>query len=247
MEPLTRLIAIDRTSPVPLYFQFAQQLQHLIETGVLAPGARLENEIALADRFGLSRPTMRQAMQHLVDKGLLSRKRGVGTRVVTDRVRRRVELTSLYEDLQRENRRPRTEVLSLRTRPAEGRIASALRLEPGADTLVLRRLRYADDEPMALLENHLPAGLLDPGEEELSAHGLYALFRRAGIALRSAEQTIGARRATAAEARLLAEARGATLLTMERTVLGDGGRPVEFGSHLYRASRYSFEMTLTGS
>ncbi|MEU2250262.1 GntR family transcriptional regulator [Streptomyces sp. NPDC019224] len=247
MEPLTRLITIDRSSPVPLYFQFAQQLQHLIESGTLVPGTRLENEISLADRFGLSRPTMRQAMRHLVDKGLLSRKRGVGTQVLTDRVRRQVELTSLYEDLQREDRRPRTEVLSMRTGPAEGPIASALRLAPGTETVVLRRLRYADDEPMALLENHLPAGLLDLTEEDLSAHGLYTLLRRAGIALRSAEQTIGARRATAAESRLLEEVRGGTLLTMERTVLGDGGRPVEFGSHLYRASRYSFEMTLTAS
>src|SRR5690606_15067728 len=105
----TRLITIDRSSPVPLYFQFAQQLQHLIESGVLTPGTRLENEISLADRFGLSRPTMRQAMQHLVDKGLLSRKRGVGTRVITDRVRRQGELTSLHEDLRREGRHPRTE------------------------------------------------------------------------------------------------------------------------------------------
>ncbi|MGW1126942.1 GntR family transcriptional regulator [Streptomyces sp. NPDC002526] len=245
MEPLTRLITIDRSSPVPLYFQFAQQLQHLIECGTLAPGARLENEIALADRFGLSRPTMRQAMQHLVDKGLLSRKRGVGTQVVNNRVRRQVELTSLYEDLQREDRRPRTEVLSMRVRPAEGRIAAALQLEPGMDTVRLRRLRYADDEPMAVLENHLPMGLADLTEDDLAAHGLYALLRRSGITLRSAEQTIGARRATAAEARLLAEGRGGTLLTVERTVLGDGGRPVEYARHLYRASRYSFEMTLT--
>ncbi|MFE7628339.1 GntR family transcriptional regulator [Streptomyces sp. NPDC057509] len=247
MEPITRLISIDRSSPVPLYFQFAQQLQRLIEDGTLAPGTRLENEISLADRFGLSRPTMRQAMQHLVDKGLLARKRGVGTQVVNSRVRRPVELTSLFEDLLRENRRPRSEVLSLRTAPAAGRVAAALRVEPGTDTVALRRLRYADDEPIALMENHLPADLLDLTEENLAEHGLYALFRQAGIALRSAEQTIGARRATAAESRLLTESRGGTLLTMERTALDDGGRPVEFGSHLYRASRYSFEMTLTAS
>ena len=69
--------------------------------------------------------------------------------------------------------------------------------------------------------------------------------RAAVLAPRSAEQTIGARRATAAESRLPAEARGGTLLTMERTVLGDGGRTVEFDSHPYRASGYPFEMTLT--
>lgn len=83
MESITRLITIDRSSPVPLYFQVAQQLQQLIESGTLAPGTRLENEIALADQFGLSRPTMRQAMQHLVDKGLLARKRGWAPRSST--------------------------------------------------------------------------------------------------------------------------------------------------------------------
>ncbi|MFD0025683.1 GntR family transcriptional regulator [Streptomyces sp. NPDC058382] len=245
MESITRLITIDRSSPVPLYFQVAQQLQHLIESGTLAPGTRLENEIALADQFGLSRPTMRQAMQHLVDKGLLARKRGVGTQVVNNRVRRQIELTSLFEDLRRDGRRPRTELLSMRTAPAPAEAAAALKLEPGADTLALRRLRYADDEPIAVMENHLPPGLLGLTEEDLTQHGLYELLRRAGISLRTADQTIGARRATAAESRLLDEPRGGTLLTMERTVLGDAGRPVEFGSHLYRASRYSFEMTLT--
>ncbi|WP_069174215.1 GntR family transcriptional regulator [Streptomyces griseus] len=245
MESITELISIDRSSPVPLYFQVAQQLQQLIESGRLAPGTRLENEIALADKFGLSRPTMRQAMQHLVDKGLLARKRGVGTQVVTDKVRRQIELTSLFEDLKREGRRPRTEVLSLETVPAAGGIAVALALEPGTPTVALRRLRYADDEPIAVMENHVPASLLSPTEDDLTRHGLYELLERAGVSLRTARQTIGARRATAPEARLLGEGRSSTLLTMQRTVHGDAGCPVEFGSHLYRASRYSFEMTLT--
>ncbi|MEU9201031.1 GntR family transcriptional regulator [Streptomyces sp. NPDC048332] len=245
MESITRLISIDRGSPVPLYFQVAQQLQQLIESGTLAPGTRLENEIALAEKFGLSRPTMRQAMQYLVDKGLLARKRGVGTQVVNNRVRRQVELTSLFEDLRRDGRHPRTEVLSLSTVPAAGTVAAALDLEPGTPTVALRRLRYADDEPMAVLQNHLPAGLLPLAEDDLTRYGLYELLKRAGVPLRTARQNIGARRATAAEARLLDEGRSGTLLTMERTVLGDAGRPVEFGSHLYRASRYSFEMTLS--
>ena len=102
MESLAKQITIDRSSPVPLYFQFAQQLQNLIETGVLPPGTRLSNEVAMADQFGLSRPTMRQAMQHLVDKGLLARKRGVGTQVVANRIRRQLQFTSLYEDLERD-------------------------------------------------------------------------------------------------------------------------------------------------
>ncbi len=244
MEPFANLITVDRSSPVPLYFQVAQQLRQLIETGVLPPGTRLSNEIALADELGLSRPTMRQAMQHLVDKGLLARKRGVGTQVVADRIRRHVEFTSLYEDLERDERHPRTEVLSIEVVPADSAVAAALRVPEGSQVVAVERLRYADDQPIALMRNHLPAGLLELTGDSLAEAGLYQLLRRSGITLSTAEQTIGARRATAAEARLLEETRGATLLTMTRTASDDAGRSVEFGTHVYRASRYSFEMTV---
>jgi DNA-binding GntR family transcriptional regulator len=244
VESFAQQITIDRSSPVPLYFQFAQQLQQLIETGVLPPGTRLSNEVSMADQFGLSRPTMRHAMQHLVDKGLLSRKRGVGTQVLTNRIRRQVGFTSLYEDLERDRRHPRTEVLSIETTPAYGDVAAALRVDEGSDVLAIARLRFADDEPIALLHNHLPAGAVELTGEALSGAGLYQLVRGSGVELSTAEQTIGARRATAAEARLLHESRGATLLTMVRTAYDGSGKPVEYGSHVYRASRYSFEMTV---
>ncbi|SEG69228.1 DNA-binding transcriptional regulator, GntR family [Actinacidiphila yanglinensis] len=244
MESFAKQITIDRSSPVPLYFQFAQQLEKLIETGVLPPGTRLSNEVSMADQFGLSRPTMRHAMQHLVDKGLLSRKRGVGTQVLTNRIRRQVGFTSLYEDLERDRRRPRTEVLSIETVPAHGDVAVALRVEEGTEVVAVERLRYADDEPIALLHNHLPVGTVELTEEALAGAGLYQLVRRAGVTLSTAEQTIGARRATAAEARLLDETRGATLLTMVRIAYDASSTPVEYGCHVYRASRYSFEMTV---
>src|SRR6188508_51812 len=94
-------VDLDRSSPVPLYYQVAQQIEHAINEGQLSPGDRLDNENSLAEQFGLSRPTMRRAIQELVDKGLLVRKRGVGTQVVQSPVHRRVELTSLYDDLTR--------------------------------------------------------------------------------------------------------------------------------------------------
>src|SRR5262245_63001298 len=97
-------IVINRSSPVPLYFQVAEQLEQAIVDGELAPGDRIANEIALAGELGLSRPTMRQAIQLLVDKGLLVRKRGVGTQVVHGQIRRPVELTSLHDDLQRDRK-----------------------------------------------------------------------------------------------------------------------------------------------
>src|SRR5262245_26931573 len=123
-----QLIRIDRSSPVPLYFQVARRLEELIVSGEMAPGTRLENEITLADQLGLYRPTMRQAIQHLVDRGLLVRKRGVGTQVVPARVRRQVELTSLYDDLDRTHRQPRTDVLSFEIVRAPDEVAQVMHL-----------------------------------------------------------------------------------------------------------------------
>src|SRR3712207_5723926 len=105
---------IDRSSPTPLYFQLARAIEGAITGGSLPAGSRLENELVLAQQYGLSRPTVRRAVQELVDKGLLVRKRGVGTQVIQPHVRRSVELTSLYEDLVRSGGAPTTDRKSTR-------------------------------------------------------------------------------------------------------------------------------------
>ncbi len=235
---------LDRSSPVPLYFQVAQQIESAISTGQLGPGSKLDNEISLADQFGLSRPTMRRAIQELVDKGLLVRKRGVGTQVVRGQVTRPVELTSLWDDLTRNRQAPRTTVLDNVVIPAEERIAARLDVPVGAKVLHLRRLRWADGEPLAILENFLPETLLDLGSADLEDRGLYQLMRARGVHIKVAKQRIGARAGTVEECQLLQERKGSALLTMDRTTHDDSGRTVEWGHHVYRASRYSFEVTL---
>jgi DNA-binding GntR family transcriptional regulator len=187
---------------------------------------------------------MRRAIQYLVERGLLVRKRGVGTQVVRTSVQRPLELSSLYDDLVLAGRRPRTTVLAVDTGPAEDEVATALGIDPGSPVVHLQRLRLADDEPIALMANYLPADLLDLTTADLESRGLYELLRMAGVHIRIANQSIGARNATTAEARLLGETRGAALLTMTRTAYDDVGRAVEYGTHVYRGSRYAFSLTL---
>ncbi|HEY0000713.1 MAG TPA: GntR family transcriptional regulator [Actinoplanes sp.] len=240
-----RPVEVDRNSPVPLYYQVATRLQELIEQGEIGVGARIENEVDLAERLGVSRPTTRRAIQYLVERGMLVRKRGVGTQVVHPKVRRPLELSSLYDDLIAGDRAPRTEVLDLRVVEASDAIAAALEVPPGTEVTWLERLRYAAGEPLALMHNAIPVDILRLTQDDLAEHGLYELLRRAGHVPRIATQIIGARTATAAEARTLDEKRGASLLTMTRTAWNAGGRALEYGSHLYRASRYSFELNLS--
>ncbi|MFF9143641.1 GntR family transcriptional regulator [Streptomyces sp. NPDC055051] len=233
---------MDRTSPVPLHLQLARQLEEAVADGTLPPGTLLGNEIDLAARLGLSRPTVRQALRTLVDQGLLVRRRGVGTQVVHSRVRRSPELSSLYDDLEAAGHRPATRVLVDRLEPAGPAVATALGVPEGTEVQYLERLRTARGEPLAYLRNHLPAGLVDTAALETT--GLYRLLRAAALTLHTARQSIGARAAAPEEAALLAEEPGAPLLTMERTTFDATGRPVESGSHLYRPGRYVFEFRL---
>jgi DNA-binding GntR family transcriptional regulator len=236
---------LDRTSPIPLYFQIAENLKQAIMDGTLKPGERLDNELDLTERLGVSRPTVRQAVQRLVDQGLVVRRRGLGTVVVAPRIFRSVALTSLYDDLSATGRHPATTVLAAREVEADDEVAAALSLPAGAAVLSVERLRLADGTPLALMHNYLPAGLLKGRPADaLEKSGLYELLRGQGVRLQAGEQVIGARRATAHEANLLQASRGATVLTMTRTTFDHEGKPVEHGSHAYLADRYSFKMTL---
>ena len=152
-------VELERSSPVPLYFQVAQAFEKAILDGELKPGDRFENELALAKRLNLSRPTTRRAIQELVDKGMLVRKRGVGTQVVQSSVHRPVELTSLFDDLTRAGQEPATKVLEYTIGPAPDEIAEHLNLPAGSEVLTVRRLRSSGGQPLALMTNHLPAAL----------------------------------------------------------------------------------------
>ena len=149
-------IEIDRSSPTPLYLQVANGIERALQSGDLAPGARLENEVELAQRLAISRPTVRQGIQELVDKGMLVRKRGVGTQVVKSRVNRSVALTSLFDDLSGAGRKPRTDVLEYRVGRPSAEVAGRLLLESGELVMECVRLRYADGEPLAVMRNTLP-------------------------------------------------------------------------------------------
>jgi DNA-binding GntR family transcriptional regulator len=234
---------MDRSGPIPLYHQVATRIESAILTGALPAGARLENEIALSQRLGLSRPTIRRAIQDVVDKGLLVRRRGVGTQVVHGQLSRKVELTSLYEDLARGHKKPSTTLLTHEVVEADEKMAETLDVPLLSPVLHLRRIRYADGVPIGVLENFLPEPFTTISAEDLERLGLYQILRARNVTIRVAHQKIGARNATAEEGRLLDIGTGA-VLTMDRTAFDDSGRAVEFGHHCYRPDLYSFEVTL---
>ncbi|WP_275092142.1 GntR family transcriptional regulator [Microbacterium sp. K24] len=232
------------TQPAPLWVRLSTGLEAAIASGALPTGARLENEVSISERLSLSRPTVRRAIQELVDKGLLVRRRGIGTQVVHGSVARQIDLTSLHDDLERSGRVPSTRVLDVTLANAAPEIAAQLGIAAEARVLKIRRVRFADAVPIAVLENYLPDAYADITAETLKAGGLYHALRDRGVTLRVARQRIGARRATVDEGQLLDIGRGAPVLTMDRTAYDSDGAAVEYGHHCYRPDLYGFEMTL---
>lgn len=241
--PFQLEVSVDRSSPTPLHMQISEPLAALIMDGTLEPGTRLEDEVSMARRLKVSRPTARQALQRLADRGLVARRRGAGTTVTSPHVHRPMQLSSLLHDLTEGGHVVSTQVLDWDTHPASEEEAAHLECLPGDEVVQIRRLRLADNEPIALMSNLLPADIA-PSRQELGESGLYELLRTRKVVPVTANQVIGARNATTKEAEALGEHRRAALLTAERTSYDARGRVVEYGTHIYRASRYSFETTL---
>lgn len=242
-KPYVPDIVIDRSSALPLHAQIAEPLARLIESGALSPGTKLEDEVSMAERLRVSRPTARRALETLTNRGLIIRRRGAGTQVTPARVHRPMKLTSLNDDLAQSGATPRTSVLEWQLERVTPGIAAALGLDEGSDIVRMRRLRMLGDEPLAILTNWLPVDLA-PSRDELGEFGLYARLRERGIKIAVGVQQIGARLATVDEARLLNEPTASALLTMQRTAYDDRNRAIEFGKHVYRASMYSYDQTV---
>ena len=150
-DTYTPEIAINRDSPTPLYQQIAAPIESAILSGQLPSGAMIEDEVSMAKRLDVARPTARRALQELTNKGLLTRRRGVGTRVTPPHVHRPMRLSSLNEDLVLAGFSPTTKVLSYEIREATAEEAEELGVPEGEGVLAIRRLRSADDTRLQCL------------------------------------------------------------------------------------------------
>lgn len=241
-------LTIDRASPVPLYHQLAAQLRAAVHDGRLPKGSFLDNEIALSHQWHLSRPTVRRAIQDLVDAGLLVRRRGVGTQIVDDQVRRKFALSSLWDDLVADGLEPCTQVVTLARVPADEEVAEALHVDLHTPVVHLVRVRSAGSQPLAIMHNWLitdAAGSLTV--DQLSQRGLYELLREVGVRPHLAFQRHGAKAADRREAELLGMAKGAPLVTMHRVMQDVTGRRIEVARTVYHAEHYSVESTVVES
>ena len=164
---------------------------------------------------------------------------------MTARKRHPIELLSLHDDLNSAGHGWHTDLLSFAVVPASGSTARVLGIPEGAAVYAIERLRSARNIPVALMRHEVPASVVSFTREDLEQRDLYEILRSHDAEPRATSETIGARAATVAEARILKESPGAALLTMRRTAYDEHGRTVEHGRHVYRPSLCTFQVTLT--
>lgn len=232
-------------STKPLFRQISDALKREIESGALAAGMLVSSENELADTWGVSRMTARAALNDLTRQNFIERRPGIGTFVIGRelRVARRSVahgLLSFSEEMQSRGLQPSSRVLERGVRVADLWLATQLGISPGSRVVVLKRVRLADNEPMAIEEVHLPydrfGGVI---QTEFSNASLYEVLERDyGARPTRSEETVDAVALDAASAQALSVPPGTPALRARRVTRDASGLPISVGQTLYRVDRF---------
>jgi len=235
--------ATDPARFVPRYYEIEQALRARV--AALRPGDTLPSDAELCDEFGVSRMTARNAMQRLAQEGIVQRIPGRGTFVAEQPVHRQAgSLISFSDEMRRRGRRPSSRLIRRGLRAAAEEEARVLGLPEPAEVTELVRLRLADDEPIAI-EASAFAPALDAvlAAADLEGGSLFDALVGAGHVPTAGRASLGARAATAADARHLGIAAGSPLLVERRLIFDQAGRPLELTESRYAAERYALDVS----
>lgn len=235
---------LDPASPVPLYHQIEKVILDRLAGG--AVGKKLPAEKELMVMFDVSRATARKTYEGLVTKGIIERRRALGTRVIGTGITEDLgRLKSFSEEMRLKGLTICNRLLGTGRHVPDERIADKLDLQPGEETCFIRRLRGSSEVfPIVLLTSEIPAKYgIDPAED--FGGSLYQLIEeRHRIPIEWAEEEIKVEKASAEEAAHLGIAPGDGVLVMERTTYTREEKPLEFVRGVYRPEHYTFAIRL---
>lgn len=241
--------SIDKTSPVPYYFQLSEILLKEIKASALQPGDRVPGDHELGQRYDVSRSVVRQALGKLERDGVIRRIKGRGTFVASPKTNQGMlgALTGLYDDIMQRGGTPvRSDVLRLEVEPASPEVADALSLPEATPVMVIERVRFIDERPMVRTTTYIDQTLA-PGldHEDLRNTSLYGVLRdRYGIKMASAVRTIELGYASKEVARSLGISTGAPVMVLKNVSYDDQRRPVETFVSYHRGDLARFEVRL---
>jgi len=228
---------------LPLYVQIAEGLLDQIESGQLHPGDRLPPERELSETLGVSRLTLRRALQVLEGRGLLSRRQGAGTYIAEPKLERHAaRVFSFTKGMLERGHIPGTRLVAIERRPVEVSIGRHLQLAVSAPVYVMIRLRLVNQEAVMIENYTVPADRFpDLDRHDLEGRSLYEIMEQEyHVLLSRARQSLEPVVSTEFEATLLGIPLGAPLMLERRLSYDDRGEPVEYGKDLYRGDRFRF-------
>jgi len=238
---------IDKNSPLPIYFQIEEQIKRKIENGEFQAHDALPSEREYAEQFEISRMTVRQAINNLVNDGYLYRQKGRGTFVADKKLEQQLNgLTSFTEDMKARGLNPSSKLLSFEIIPADKKIASELHISLYAPVYEIKRIRLADDVPMALETVYMSANLIKGLTEEIINLSLYQYVENyVKLKIDYATQTLESSIASELEVTHLAIPEHSPILFIQRHTFLIDGTPLEYVKSAYRADRYKFSIKIS--
>lgn len=216
---------------VPRYLQIAETLRERIRGGALTPGARLDNQRALAREFGVTLMTLRQGLELLEREGLIARRHGLGTFVASPSIDYDIlHLQTFAGDLSAKGEAVETRFLGSEFKQPDRRVAQGLRLGAGEAVFVLDRLRLVEGHPMSHQRSFLPAGIgLEVAKADLAVTPLRTVLSfKLGIEITRARETVFAVTLRSREARALGCRPGIPAFRSERISSAADGAPIVF-------------------
>jgi GntR family transcriptional regulator len=241
-------VLIDRSSPVPYYYQLRQILEAEIASGHIGAGDRLPSEAELCDRYGVSRTVVRQTLSDLENESLIVRFKGRGSFVAGPKTSEHLvqSLTSLHEDVQARGQELETNVLRLETEPVSPYVADILKLAPGTEIVLLERLRIVDGVPWQLTTAYLPYALCAAVLElDMSQRALYEVLEQdLGFELHRGRRSVEAGLADKIVGQHLAIRENDPILVLRGSTYLVDGRPIEHFIGIHRGDRSRFDVEL---
>ena len=237
------------SGPVTLYHRVYTILRERIVSGAYPVDQPLPGEIDFAAAFGVSRVTMRRALDGLVRDGLIVRNRGRGSfpQVRTGREPVRATVSGLLDNIIAMGLKTSVRIISLDTIEAPPDVAAAMRLAAGDRVQKAVRVRSLDGAPLSMMTTFVPEAVASFTRRQLSDTPMLKLLEAAGVNVSHADQTITARLADAVVAPLLDVGYGAALLAVNRLVRDEAGRALQLLRGMYRPDRYEYRMSLDRS
>lgn len=239
---------INKNSPIPIYYQIEEEIQSMIESGILKSGDLLPSEREIAEKYNISRMTVRQAINNLVNKGLIYRKRGKGSFITGKKLEHDLSgLTSFTEDMAQHGKKPSNLIISIKTITDDAFISSKLKTDIKDEIYKFKRLRKADDEPIALETVFTPKKLVGTlNHSDILVSFYQFLEKKLNMKIDYGKQTIEASLANQEEIKYLNIKKGDPILLMRRiSFLKDKkNTPIEYVKSAYRADKYKFNMKI---